>query len=258
MNHSSCNPSANDCQSDIRLPENVRRLHNDESFQFSCHPQVECFNECCRQLDLALTPYDVLRLKNGLRIASKEFLDRFVIFEQEEDAVFPQAYLSMVDDGRGSCPFVQPAGCRVYKDRPGACRAYPLGRAAYLGPDGRQHDFHVLLTEPHCQGFAQPQQQTIKEWTQNQGLDSYNIFNDEVMSILQHEQIRNGMHPDRTKIDNFILAFYNLDQFRILIEKQQIEIPAAITAEECHAAIRDDDSLLRFSIRWLRHNLFDH
>ena len=34
---------------------------------FACHPKVPCFNECCRELDLALSPYDVLRLRRALR-----------------------------------------------------------------------------------------------------------------------------------------------------------------------------------------------
>ena len=34
----------------------------DRPFTFACHPGVPCFTECCRELDLALTPYDVLRL----------------------------------------------------------------------------------------------------------------------------------------------------------------------------------------------------
>ena len=35
-------------------------------FSFACHPDVPCFTKCCSDLDLALTPYDVLRLKNRL------------------------------------------------------------------------------------------------------------------------------------------------------------------------------------------------
>ena len=35
-------------------------------FRFACHPGVVCFTECCRDLKLLLTPYDVIRLKNRL------------------------------------------------------------------------------------------------------------------------------------------------------------------------------------------------
>ena len=35
----------------------------DEAFRFACGPEVACFNDCCRDLFQALTPYDALRLK---------------------------------------------------------------------------------------------------------------------------------------------------------------------------------------------------
>ncbi|MCA1766096.1 MAG: YkgJ family cysteine cluster protein, partial [Desulfobulbaceae bacterium] len=117
---------------EIGLPRNVRRLGDQETFRFSCHPGVPCFTECCRQLDLALSPYDVLRLRRGLGIPAAEFLDRYAVVEKSEEEPFPTVFLAMVDDGRAACPFVTERGCSVYQDRPGACRAYPVGRGAYL------------------------------------------------------------------------------------------------------------------------------
>ncbi len=49
----------------------------DNSFSFACHPGLSCFTECCRDLRLALTPYDILRLKNRLGLASNDFLDQY-------------------------------------------------------------------------------------------------------------------------------------------------------------------------------------
>ncbi len=45
-----------------QLPEH-QPLEANEVFRFHCHPGISCFTDCCRQLELALTPYDVLRLK---------------------------------------------------------------------------------------------------------------------------------------------------------------------------------------------------
>ena len=45
-----------------------------DTFRFSCSPVVVCFNECCRDLNQFLTPYDILRLKNHLGLSSGEFL----------------------------------------------------------------------------------------------------------------------------------------------------------------------------------------
>jgi len=43
-------------------------------FQFNCNPGVSCFTQCCQDVTIVLTPYDVLRLKNGLKISSGEFM----------------------------------------------------------------------------------------------------------------------------------------------------------------------------------------
>ena len=45
------------------------RMDLDSTFKFSCHPKVSCFNQCCRDVNIFLTPYDVLRMKK--RLASR-------------------------------------------------------------------------------------------------------------------------------------------------------------------------------------------
>src|SRR5210317_1000027 len=116
----------------MQFPDNVTRLCGQKPFSFGCHPKVSCFTECCRELDLILTPYDVLRLCRELLIKPADFIERYVVEELDENGVFPVLYLGMVDDGRASCPFVSRDGCRVYNGRPGACRAYPIGRGTVL------------------------------------------------------------------------------------------------------------------------------
>ena len=41
------------------LLESLPELQADETFCFDCNPQVPCFNRCCAELTLPLTPYDV-------------------------------------------------------------------------------------------------------------------------------------------------------------------------------------------------------
>ena len=88
------------------LPEEFQQITADHQFVFACHPGVSCFTECCRELDLALTPYDVLRLKRHLQLSSSKFLEQYVIIEWDEQQLFPICYLTMIDDGRASCIFV--------------------------------------------------------------------------------------------------------------------------------------------------------
>src|SRR3972149_122659 len=67
-----------------RLPENAPQsllipvqLTLDDKFQFRCRKGIACFNKCCENIDILLTPYDIVRLKNRLGITSREFIDAY-------------------------------------------------------------------------------------------------------------------------------------------------------------------------------------
>ncbi len=239
----------------IQLPKNVTRIQEDELFNFSCHPKVDCFTNCCRQLELALTPYDALRLKQETQLDSSSFLATYVIQEQEAEDTFPRFYLTMVDDGQASCVFVAETGCTVYPGRPGACRTYPMGRAAIRQDDNSIADFFVLLKESHCNGFQEEDEQTAAKYSKEQGLKEYNLFNDKVALLLQHEKIRSGMRLTKIQTKYFVLALYDLDNFRKQLNEgtlpNQDQYPAS--KELC----TDDEQLLLFGIEWLQGILFN-
>jgi uncharacterized protein len=235
-------------------PEHVRTLAADETFRFSCHPGVACFTDCCRQLDLFLTPYDVLRLSNHLELAPSAFLDQYALIETEEGGAFPRVYLGMVDDGRASCPFVTAAGCSVYADRPGACRTYPLGRGAFIAENGGRQEMHVLLTEPHCQGFACGDPQNIAAWQKDQDLAAYNAINDELLPILHHPRLKDGQQPDPREVEIF-LGLYSLDTLRQKLLNPSFALPIPVTDSELREIAQEDLALLRLGIRWLDHVL---
>ena len=239
------------------LPEHFQAIAADERFCFACHPGVPCFTECCRELDLALSPYDVLRLKNNLDLHSGVFLEQYVIIEWEEGMVFPTCYLTMVDDGRASCVFVGEQGCRVYPDRPGACRAYPVGRGASRRGDGTVEERFVLIKEPHCRGFAEDPEQSPLRYFQDQGLAGYNRFNDQLTGLLQHPRIHFGFRPTRDQLDQFILALYNLDMFRQEMADGRISMNRPLGALELQALAGDDEELLLLGIRWLMQEYFN-
>lgn len=235
------------------LPKNVQEIADDEQFSFACHNRVRCFTDCCRQLELSLTPYDVLRLKNALSLSSTDFLERYVIIEQDEAEPFPRCYLTMVDDGNASCVFVTDEGCSVYQDRPGPCRAYPMGRASMRKENNQMEQFFVLLHEEHCKGFEEEPLQTPLQYSSDQGLDQYNEHNDILINILQHEKIRKGMRLSTEQCDDFILALYDLDRFRKEILPSIFKEPLIEKQKE---ALVDDVALLSFTIDWLDKKLF--
>ncbi len=224
-----------------QLPDNVSQLSPDEEFNFCCHPGVDCFTDCCRELELALSPYDVLRLSRELEISTSDLLEQYCLIECEADDIFPRVYLGMVDDGRASCPFVSEKGCAVYKGRPGACRTYPLGRAASRNISGRCSAFHVLVREDHCHGFREPVVQNIDLWTKDQGMEPYNEFNDMLMTITQHLRIQSGMRLNKTEQQLFIDTIYDLDGFRERNRERGND---------------NDEELLTNAISWLRNEFF--
>ncbi|MDW7772913.1 MAG: YkgJ family cysteine cluster protein [Desulfobulbaceae bacterium] len=240
-----------------QLPEYFHPIDREKQFSFACHPGVACFTECCRQLDLALTPYDVLRLKKALGMSSDTFLEQYVIIEWDERVCFPQCYLTMIDDGRASCAFVSPEGCTVYPDRPGACRTYPVGRGAGQEANGRIKEYLVLIKEPHCLGFQKNIPHSLDDYFISQGLADYNRFNDALTAILHHEQIRKGYRPSRRQLEQYLLALYNLDMFRREMAAGRITMNRPLRADELQALAGDDEKLLLLGIAWLRQELFN-
>ncbi len=236
------------------LPRNIDRISSKDTFTFSCHPGVKCFTNCCRQLELALTPYDVLRLRKALNLSSQALLDQYIIIEKEEEEIFPRFFLTMIDDGRASCVFVAEKGCSVYSDRPGACRAYPMGRAAMRTQEDTIEEFFVLIKEEHCRGFEETREQTPETYSQDQELDVYNYFNDKITTILQHEKIRQGMKLGKAQVDDFIFALYNLDRFRQSLHAGKL-LDTSMKPGQLEE-LEDDEKLLLFAIDWLKQRLF--
>ena len=100
-------------------------LAENAPLQFRCHRNVKCWNACCSNIDIPLTPYDILRLKKRLDMPSGEFLKQYSVpFEMDKDGM-PGVKLKPVEGGT-ACQFMTPEGCGVYEDRPTACRYYPV------------------------------------------------------------------------------------------------------------------------------------
>ena len=101
-------------------------------FRFRCHKEIRCFTRCCADLNLVLTPYDLVRMKRRLGISSSDFLDKYTNTTIDSHPRFPMVKLKMSQDKKRTCPFVTSNGCTIYEDRPAACRIYP-GSAALIG-----------------------------------------------------------------------------------------------------------------------------
>jgi len=234
-----------------QIKEKIKPVENGR-FRFRCHPGVACFTECCRDLNLQLTPYDVIRLKNRLGLSSDDFLDRHTDCGFDANRPLPMVYLQMSQNERRTCPFVSPQGCLVYQDRPSACRIYPIARASRLHRiHGSVLENFFVLQEDHCLGFKEEVDWTIDEWLKDQGLEEYREYNDLWMAIITHPNFRNAPLPQKQQ-QMFYIASYNSDKFRQMVFQTRFLDLFQIEQDEIEQIRTRETGLLSLAFKWIR------
>lgn len=238
--------------------EQYPRLDKDSEFQFSCHPGVSCFNHCCADVNIFLTPYDVLRLKNHLKINSQEFLDKYTQLVTDRNQQLPAVQLRMTDTETKHCHFVDfEKGCTVYQNRPWSCRMYPVGQASPKEKENsNDKKFYFILHEDVCHGFEAGKKWTIGEWMKNQGVDEYDKFGEFFKEITFHDFFDQGKVLTPQKVEMFFLACYNLDRFRDFIFNTTFLKRFDLDEEKLELLKSDDEELLKFSFDWIKFSLF--
>jgi len=140
-------------------------VHEKDPMPFGCSPENTCFNDCCRDLNQVLTPYDILRLKRNLGISSQAFLREYTSLHHGPGSGLPIVEFKPNPATGHECPFVTKKGCSVYEDRPGSCRLYPLARAIARDREtGKIEEYFALIEEPHCKGFGKESGLTVRQW----------------------------------------------------------------------------------------------
>ena len=239
-------------------PEIVPILRQ-ESFCFACSPEIPCFNECCRDLNQLLTPYDILRLKNFLGLSSGQFLAQYTARQIGPESGLPIITLKPGNQQDLICPFVTPAGCSVYQSRPSSCRTYPLMRGvARSRQTGEIREQFMLLKEPHCRGFEKTRQQTVQQWIDEQGIRIHYEITDKLMQIISLKNRRMPGMLDIKARHLFFTAIYDLDSFRSQIIANGLLDNMHVDASLVNNALEGDDvALLEVGMRWIRRVLFD-
>jgi len=233
------------------LPE----LEEGKTYNFKCYPGIACFNACCSDLNMVLTPYDILRLRRALDVGSVDFLRTHTTMNMAEDTNFPVFHLRMTDNAARSCAFVTEKGCSIYENRPGACRMYPLGRATRPDGEGGVIEQFFVVQEDHCKGFNEPDEWTGASWVQDQGFAVYTANNDRYMNILA--RIKQAGHPVPEKMGHMaVLALYKLDEFQRFIQKMQVFSRVEVDEEHQKTILSDEEATLEFAMDWIELMLF--
>jgi len=230
---------------------------SDRKFRFACHKNLPCFTKCCANLNLVLTPYDVLRFKNRLNLSSEEFLENYTTSYIDEAYGVPVVKLKMNNDESRRCPFVSPEGCAVYEDRPGACRLYPLGRAASkISEECPAGEYYFVVKESHCLGFNEKWEWTVQEWIINQGVDEDNEINDLFMNITAGRRAKTIKALSDQQLQMFYMACYNLDEFRRFVFETTFLDKFDIAQDVLNHIKTDNMKLMAFAFQWLKFSLF--
>jgi Fe-S-cluster containining protein len=232
----------------------------DSKIKFRCHPGVSCFTECCGNIKIVLTPYDIQQIRKRLNMEAADFLHTYTQPVYLEKTDFPGVAIKLTEEGR--CPFIKSKteGCMIYSDRPTACRYYPVGMANFH--EGAQEgqtaeEFYFVVKEPHCKGFEEDKNWTIREWREDQGVDVRDEMNKEWMELVMR---RKSFGYQATLSEQakrmFFMASTDLDQFRSFIFESSFLQTYDVDQETLDKIREDDVELLMFSYRVLASMLF--
>ena len=226
----------------------TQRMDPEHAFQFNCFPGVPCFTKCCQDINIVLTPYDVLRLKRALGISSDEFLDKYAVVIPHPKRLIPLVMLKMNEEDK-KCPFVKANGCTVYPDRPWPCRMYPLN----MNDDGT---FSLLTDISRCRGLDEKEVLRIGEWLVEQGIIPYDEMNTLFSTVTSPLQAQD-LDIDNPDIGSMVfMALYNLDRFRDFIFGSTFLERFDVEPERIEKIRRDDVELFKFGIDWIKFGLF--
>lgn len=241
-----------------KILEEYDRLGPEDTFKFACHPGVSCYNRCCHDVNIFLSPYDVLRMKKRLGMTSGEFLDKYALLPVQKDMKTPIVVLKMKDDEEKSCSFLTDEGCGIYSDRPWPCRMYPLGLAAQKDtPDGWQGDrFYFLMKEEVCEGYNEPKEWKVSQWLEDQRLDEYDEWGEAFKEISLHNFFEEGGTLIPERMNMLFTACYDIDKFREFVFSSTLLKRFDVDEDFVEEMRYDDEALLRFGFLWVRFTLF--
>ncbi|MEN8128594.1 MAG: YkgJ family cysteine cluster protein [Pseudomonadota bacterium] len=250
----------NDIKQNIPFESPVKpvELTLDSEFQFNCHKGIACFNACCKNIDILITPYDILRLKRRLKMDSKEYVARYTM-PFEMDAHGMPGLKMVTKPGTSQCIHLTEQGCGVYEDRPTACRYYALGNMGVRKTESAQvEDVYFSVKEDHCLGHNQPVTQTVGQYRSGQGVDVYDEMNREWRDIVIKKRTSGPTvgRPSERSLQLFDMCSYDMDSFREFIQSKGFTDIFDLDKSLLNELTADEDKLLQFSFRFLKQVLF--
>ncbi|HDL90317.1 MAG TPA: YkgJ family cysteine cluster protein [Thermodesulforhabdus norvegica] len=224
-----------------------RILTAEDTFNFDCHENLPCFTHCCRDVNIYLTPYDVLRMRTALGMGSSEFLNQYTRSFLAKVTHIPVVQLLMNPDTL-YCYFVTDSGCKIYNDRPWACRMYPLD----LHPH-KSGCYRIIAGAEKCFGLKENKTWTVGEWLASQGVGPY-----DEMERLYQSVLPAGFKPGSPMdagLGKLLFLAYDTDIFLEMLKDSKFRRLHGIDEKEVEIACRDAEALLRLAFDYIREQL---
>jgi Fe-S-cluster containining protein len=242
----------------VASPVVPEQFDEDHVIKFRCYKGISCFNACCRNIDITLTPYDILRLKQRLGIGSAEFLKQYTYpFEFAKNSI-AGVKMEPVQDGT-ACQFMTEEGCSVYEDRPTACRYYPVGLLSTRRADENfDRASYALVREDHCKGHLEEREISIADYRKEQGLEEYDEHGRAWRQLILKMKSAGPAIGTLSKksLQFFFMACYDLDRFREFVKSEGFNATFDIDDETRQSLYTDDLALLDFGQQMIRQIMF--
>jgi Fe-S-cluster containining protein len=240
-------------------PIQPRQLTLESKICFNCYPGISCFNACCKQADITLAPYDIIRLKNRLGMTSTEFLKKHTVPFEMDGHGTPGVKMRTTDDDPVCLFMDEEKGCTVYEDRPSACRYYPVALLASRRSD-EYHDeqSYALVEESHCMGHKEAREITVADYRKEQKVEEYDELNRDYYRIILKKKSAGPAigKPSPTSFQFFFLVCYDIDRFKDFLSAPNFRAVYDISDEEYERIMNDDVERLKFGYRLLMQVLF--
>ena len=236
-----------------------KRLLDNQDFAFECHSDLTCFNKCCRNLNLFLYPYDVVRLRSALGISSDDFLDTHVDLVLRPAGFFPDVLLRMAENEQKTCPFLSPGGCSVYNDRPGSCRMFPVESGLLFDETTRKNsDLYFFRPPEFCLGRHESRRWSSQSWMKNQNALPYYRMDTRWAELKRRFQTDPwGIEgPNGQKGKMAFMATYNVDKFRDFLFQSSFLKRYKVPRNVLKNIRKSDRELLLLSFAWVKNYLW--
>lgn len=155
---------------------NTMKIGLDDSFRFHC---TQCGKCCINREDIIMTPRDLFRAANALKMSIPAMVHTFCEMYIGNDSRFPLVRLKPTGKDR-HCPLLKNNRCSIHQAKPGVCAMYPLGRLTSFpanqseGIDFDKLEIQYIFQRPDC--GRRSQSHTFREWLASFDIDADDQF----------------------------------------------------------------------------------